>query len=427
MALASGLISESSGAKHRPSRPMLYVGWRVVAALALCTFIVYGASLYAFIVISEPLAREFRWSAAQTGSLVSAMWVIAPLALFTAPLAERVGAWRLAAFGLVVQAVALAAVDLVSAFWQLYLLRIIMGVGKVSLMTAAPAIISRWFGRRFATAMSLVWAAMSAGGLVLSPLAERLTAAVGWKAAALVLAGLLMVTPILARFIASSADPPVENEEFPTRAVVAAVAEPASPSILTALRKMSVPIAMLILGCVICSGVFSIAVITLTPSLLEEAGISRSASVLLLGLTAGGSMVGSGSIGWIADRRGIITGAITVILSVTGTLLALTVLPTIPSIALGVVCALTAGYAIGSGEVLWIALTRRAVGPALFATAYGGYFFALQLGYVVGGGAAGWTLDHFHRVGAIAFLGLIFLAPGLCSLVLGRTRRDAIA
>ena len=403
----------------------IYHGWRVVAVLFLCTFMVFGASLYAFVVFAEPLAREFHWSAGQTGSLISAMWLVAPLALIGAPAVKRIGAWRLVVIGLGLQAVALAAIDVITTFWQLYLLRIVMGFGKIALMTGAPAIVSAWFSRRFATAMALVWAGMSAGGLVLSPIAERLEAALGWKGAALVLAGLMMATLFAARWIAS-ADPAAKGEQPSDEPSPddAPLRETGSASVEKGWRNLSLPVTALMFWCVICTGVLSIAVITLMPPLVERAGISRAAAAALLGLSAGGSMFGSGSIGWITDRFGVRVGAVIVSLAVVSGLVGLGLLPGAPTIVLATSSALAMGYAYGAGEMLWIALTRQVFGPGLFATAYGGYYLAVQLGYAVGGGLTGWVLDHFERAGVLAYLALLFTSPGVCSLLLRPARRS---
>src|SRR5712672_2970133 len=113
------------------SRSRLYWGWYVVAALFIGGFALYGAGLYSFILFVTPLSQEFHWSRAATGGLVSAFWLSAPLALVADPLIRRFGVKRLAATGIVVEAVCLILLFSASHLWQMYLLRALAGLGKV--------------------------------------------------------------------------------------------------------------------------------------------------------------------------------------------------------------------------------------------------------------------------------------------------------
>lgn len=131
-------MGEGNSATATTSRKGLYFGWRIVAAMTLTTATVYGTLFFSFIMLGAPLAKQFGWSSAETGSLVSAMWVIAPLALFVAPVIERLGAFRVIMLGLALQAATFACLGLIESFWQLYLLRIVMGVGKVITVVSVP-------------------------------------------------------------------------------------------------------------------------------------------------------------------------------------------------------------------------------------------------------------------------------------------------
>ena len=148
--------------------------WGVAAILFFGLACLFGIALYGFIILAQPMAHERGWSAAQTGALVSAMWLASPLALFCAPIIERVGARRLFVAGLVILAIAFGSVVLVSSFWQLYLLRLAMGVGKTLCAVSVPVIVTRHFSERFGTAMAIVWSGGAVGGLAFSPLTEFL-------------------------------------------------------------------------------------------------------------------------------------------------------------------------------------------------------------------------------------------------------------
>jgi MFS family permease len=153
--------------------------WQVLIGLSLCIFALMGVSVYGFIILVSSLAADMHWSAAQSGGLVSAMWIAAPLALFGTPLVVRFGPWRLAVASLLIQAISLWALPYVDQFWQLYLLRLFTGTGKIILVTSAPVIIAQYFSTRFATAISLFWAAAVGAGLVFAPLTEHLVESMG--------------------------------------------------------------------------------------------------------------------------------------------------------------------------------------------------------------------------------------------------------
>jgi len=184
------------------SPPMLHFGWRVVAASFLVTFTIYGVSIFAFIVLIQSLAVQRGWTPADTGGLVSAMWLAAPLALLAGPLAQRANPWRMIAVGIALQAVAIASMLVVTDIWQIYLLRFAMGVGKVMAIAALPMLVSPWFKTRFATAMAIVWAGGSAGGLVLSPVMDALIVDYGWQRAALIVAAGAIVCLVVIQLLA---------------------------------------------------------------------------------------------------------------------------------------------------------------------------------------------------------------------------------
>jgi MFS family permease len=420
----------------------IYFGWQIVVALFLVTFAIFGVSIYSFIIFTQPLAREFGWSATQTGGLVSAMWFVAPIALFSGLLTTRVPAWRLIVFGLCVQAAVLVSLGFVTELWQLYLLRMVMGVGKIVAITAAPVILARWFSRRFATAMAFVWAGGAAGGLILAPLTETLVSAIGWRPAALAIAvGLLVVTLVITLIARGSSSPEQLgwqlDGDLPAGVLAGAVGGEPSPTQLEgepadqaltgrqALRALNPLTSFLMFVSVTGTGMAAIAVMTQEPVLLEGAGLTPALAATLLGVTAGGSLVGSFTIGWIMDRLHGLWGGAIVAGAVFAGVAALGLLPNFPGLLLSVIGAFCLGYGFGAGEPLWIALTKRQFGAALFATTYGGWYVALQAGYAAGGSVAGWSFEHLGARGFLMFVALVYVPAAICSLTLRAARQPA--
>jgi predicted MFS family arabinose efflux permease len=427
----TGYVDDSTVIKP-PRR--IYFGWRIVLALFLVTFALYGVSIFSFIIFTQPLSHQFGWSPAQMGGLVSAMWLVAPLALFSGVVTTRLPAWGLIIFGLCVQAAVLASLGFVSELWQLYLLRLVMGLGKVVTITAVPIVVARWFSRRFATAMALVWAGGSAGGLVMAPLTEAVISAMGWKLAAVAIAAGLLAVVLLIVLLARGAASPeqlglaVDGGLHPGRNPTPEPNAPAATTVSSGrrdLRAIHPLTAFFMFISVTGAGMAAIAVYTQEPSLLQGGGLSPAFAAGLLGLTAGGGLVGSVTIGWMLDRLHGLWSSAVVAGSVFVGLLAFVLLPHGPAVLLSVIGALGLGYGFGSGEVLWIALTKRQFGEALFPTTYGGWYFALQAGYAAGGSLAGWSFEHLGTLGYLGFVGLVYLPPAICSLVIRGAHQPA--
>src|SRR5580698_3383239 len=183
------------------TRMPLYHGRKVLAALFMAGFMVYGGGLYCFVLLVPPLTEEFHWSRAATGGLVTAFWLSAPLILLGGAAIKRFGAIRLLIAGILIEAVCVALLSTVSAFGEMYALRAAMGVGKVMFAVTLPYTVSRWFSRHYSLALGTVWAGWHMGGMVLAPITGLIIVRYGWRAACLSIAvGLVTIglLPVLA-------------------------------------------------------------------------------------------------------------------------------------------------------------------------------------------------------------------------------------
>src|ERR1700691_2315428 len=179
----------------------IYHGRKVLAALFMAGFMVYGGGLYCFVLLVPPLTEEFHWSRAATGGLVTAFWLSAPLILLGGSAIKRFGATRLLIAGILIEAACLAMLSTVSTFGEMYLLRVAMGVGKVMFAVTLPYTVSRCFSRHYSLGLGIVWAGWHVGGLVLVPITGLIIAHYSWRVACLVIvAGLLTIglAPMLA-------------------------------------------------------------------------------------------------------------------------------------------------------------------------------------------------------------------------------------
>ena len=199
--MAQTFTGISLGSLYDATTMPIYHGRKVLAALFMAGFMVYGGGLYCFVLLVPPLTQEFHWSRAATSGLVTAFWLSAPLILCGGWAIKRFGAIRLLIAGIIIEAVCVALLSTVSAFGEMYLLRAAMGVGKVMFAVTLPYAVSRWFSRHYSLGLGVVWAGWHVGGMVLAPLTGLIIVHYGWRAACLAIAaGLVTIglAPILA-------------------------------------------------------------------------------------------------------------------------------------------------------------------------------------------------------------------------------------
>jgi OFA family oxalate/formate antiporter-like MFS transporter len=435
-------VRESPFNQHRPQtvtvdiarnsdlvRPenRIYFGWKIVLALFLCTFALYGVSIYSFILLTTPMGAEYGWSNARMGTLVSAMWLTAPLALFFAPVIRKLGAWRLLFLGLGCQAVVMLGLAVSTELWHVYALRAFMGLGKIAIVVSVPVIITYWFLRRFATAIAIVWAGGSAGGFVLSPLTHQLIATLGWRPTSVVIAGgifvFMAIVYLIMRRAASPADLGLEKDGMPRESSAtesstgsARDEEDEVLDLKSTLKSIQWSTAAIMFVAVVGLALAVVSILSQEPAILTGAGLSASTAATLLGVLSAAAMIGAASIGWILDRFPTVFGALLVSgLMYTGLSFLYQTLQA-PSLLIAVLASAALGYAMGAGEVLWMTLTKFQFGAAAFATTYGGWFLAMQIGYGSGGGLSGWILENMGSTEVIVFVALVFLPAAIFSV-----------
>jgi MFS family permease len=361
----------------------LYYGWKVVAALFLAGFMVYGGGLYCFVLFVPRITAEFGWSHAATNGLFSVFWLTAPLTLLGGYGIKRYGMAKLLVAGVILEALCVIVLATLSSLWQMYLLRILMGLGKVMFAVTLPYAISRWFTRRFSLALGIGWAGWHIGGLVLAPLVSLIIDHYSWRAACFAIGGGLLTIGLLpmtaALRVRSSADLGLGPDGEPLESAEPAPDSKASGS-TDALRGS--------LGAVVRSPVFLlVAIVTVLyystyggllaqeAAVVEAAGFTPRLASLVLGSTAGFAAVGGLFGGWLLDRysiSGVGMGIHSVLLI--GAIALLAVARQHSSAAL-IGYAVAFGTAIGASDLYFVALLRRRFARVSVAYIYSAWYF----------------------------------------------------
>lgn len=432
-AILAGLMQSSTAVLSTP----VYHGWKVLAALFLAGFFVYGGGLYCFVLFVTPLTQEFGWSRAATGGIVSAFWLSAPLLIVGGVAMRRFGVTRLLVIGIIVEALCVLMLASVSTLPQMYLLRAAMGFGKIMFAVTIPVTIARWFSRRFGLALGIAWAGWHVGGMALTPVTEKIIERFGWRGACVALGvGLLAfaLLPILwVQRIGSPAELGLglDGDRLKGVAATAARGEPAP-----AMRPAAEPAGTL--GDLLRSPLFwLIAAATLffyltyggmlahQAAIVEGAGYTPRLAAYVLGSTAGFAALGGLGTGWMVDRlplprvgvlmHGLLLAGAVALVSVNAT----------PSIAMLVAYAACFGVTIGGSDIFFVKLMRERFPHVNVDHAYS-VWYCIELGTLwLSGIFAGWVFDltgNYTRT--LALLAASAVVAAILSTLAVRIRRS---
>lgn len=176
----------------------IYYGWYITFACAALMFVGVGVGYYGLAVFLGPLQDEHGWSntavSGATGLYFSISGIVGAI---IGPRIDRSGPIKFMTFGLILNGLAAASIGLVNELWQLYLVYSLLAVAfGMSAGVAVNAIMTRWYVRRRARAMSISATGVSMGGVVLSPLIARLVDVGGTSLAAPLMGILIIVVAI---------------------------------------------------------------------------------------------------------------------------------------------------------------------------------------------------------------------------------------
>ncbi len=287
----------------------IHYGWVVAGATFLA--LLGSAGMRGVLpVYFVPLEHELGWSRAALANVGAASILAYGLTQpFAGGLCDRFGPRVVVAVAVAFCGLGALAMSAVSRLWLFALVSVGLvatGAGAAS-MTAGTSIAARWFTHRRALVVSIAGAGVSAGQLVVIPLADWLTVGHGWRAANLVLGLLLLglVLPVCAWLIRSDpADLGLRRhgEDGEARSPEAAAADARVTPIGAALKTSGF---WLLAGSFAICGYTSFGVVGvhLIPHAIDE-GFTSSQAAAAVALMGGMNIVGTMLSGWFCDRLG---------------------------------------------------------------------------------------------------------------------------
>ncbi len=289
------------------TRSRVFYGWWVTIAFAVMVFLSTGVrfSVGPFL---KPIVADLGTDRATYSLVVSlSLFLFGLFMPFVGRLVERWGARPVAVLGTLVFGASLAGTGLVTQLWQLtivYGVLVALGLSATGHVVGS-AVVSRWFTRRRATALSVLGAASMAGMSLLVPVAMWLILTVGWRATyAIIGFGAVVVLLPLALWVVRESpesmglSPDGLAREEPTAAEALA---PERTTVKDAVR--TTPFWQLCGGMFTCGFSMSLLSAHGVPMLTDH-GYHAMLASSAIGVLGASSFVGAMLLGAIADRFG---------------------------------------------------------------------------------------------------------------------------
>jgi predicted MFS family arabinose efflux permease len=332
---------------------------RLVAVFAVTQTVGYGVLYYAFSVLLTPITADLHTSTAHvTLALTISVLIAAVAAIPVGRWLDRHGGRALMTTGSLLGATAVAAWSQIHTLWQLYAVFVLIGLASaMSLYEAAFSVLIAIAepGRRDSALLSVTIVAGFASSIFF-PLTAWLTDAVGWRAALLVLAGLLAATAIPSHL---TAVPGRNAHRLHSRVRSGATATEALRD-----RRFWLLAAAFILHAAAVS-----AVGVLLVAFLRQAGHTATVAAALAGLLGVLSVTGRLATTGLARRHGMttVTAAVLAIQAI-----GIAALPYLgQSVAGAAACVIAFGLGFGVATIARPAIVAARYGTARYATIAG--------------------------------------------------------
>ena len=403
--------------------PRVHPAWIVLGALTVC--MLAGSGLRSvFGVYIKPMEAEFGWTrGALSGAAAVSLLLLGAVGPFVGRLADRWGPRNVIAISLFVLALGAIGSSFIQKLWHVYVMTgvfMALGAGGVALTTGST-VVARWFEARRGLAIGIAAGGMSAGQLIVIPLATALTVWFGWRTSFLWLGiGLLvLVLPVCLALIRNNpedrgARPYGATGPAPTRAEAEATRVAGRVGVSEAAQTL--PFWLLMGTFFVCGYTSNGMVLThFMPHALEHNFTAFQASSAL-GVMGAMNIMGTLASGWICDRFGR-RGPLATYYFVRGvSLLFLLYVWNVPSLHLW---AALFGLNYISTVPPTTTLTANIYGPYSVGELSGWIFFAHQVGSALGAALAGWVFELTGTYSS-AFLSaavLAFVAAGLAMMI----------
>ncbi len=410
----------------------VFYGWYVVVACALLMFVGVGVGYYGLPIFLKPLKDEHGWTTTQVSVASTIYFCIAGLtAAIIGPQVDRRGPVMFMIVGTIVNGVSAVFIGLVDQLWQLYLVYFVFAVAYgMSSAIAVNAIMTRWFIRKRALAMSFSSTGVSLGGVFVAPVASRLITAGGLELATPLLGALVIVVamPVILLVISWEPSQMGLRPDGDAEGVVSVAAR--GTTLASQNRSWTRSEAFRTLGFWGIFVAFLLALIAQTGyvihqvSFLEERLGSRNEAAFTISVTAAGSIIARLVVGVFADGvdKRLLTGILFV---VQGTAILLIIHT--ENIAATWALTLVFGLTIGNIYMMQSLLVGEIFGIVSFGSIFGLISLAGQVGSGLGPFGVGFLHDQTGGYGVPFTVTALLTYAAAVAILFAKPQRGARA
>ncbi len=376
----------------------VFYGWYIAIACACLMFVGVGVGYYGLPIFLRPLQEENGWSNTQVSWAPAIYFCVSGVtSAFIGPYIDKYGPTKFMLIGTVVNGISASFIGLVGELWLLYLVYFVFAVAfGMSSGIAVNAIMTRWFVRRRALAMSISSTGVSLGGVILAPVASMLVEAGGLELATPVLGILVLVValPTILLLIAWEPRQMGLNPDGDSSEQIQAAS--IRPGMAAQYKTWTRPEAMRTVGFWAIFTAFLLVLIAQTGyvihqvSFLEERLGSRNEAAFTLSVTALGSIIARLVVGIFAD--GVDRRLLTIILFVVQATSIMLIIHT-ENIAATWALTLIFGLTIGNVYMMQSLLVGELFGMVSFGAIFGLISLAGQAGSGIGPIGVGFLED----------------------------------
>jgi len=164
----------------------IYYGWKIVAAIFVLLTFTSGLSFYNHAIYLNALAEQPAFTVSIASSAVSIFFFTGGITgLFVAKWVQEYDPRICISAGALLSFLSLSVLAYVTTTWQLFLVYGLFGAGfSASSLIPATTLVTKWFRRRRAMALSISSTGLSLGGVILTPLSILMVESLGFEIAA---------------------------------------------------------------------------------------------------------------------------------------------------------------------------------------------------------------------------------------------------
>ena len=402
----------------------LFHGWLIVMSITIL-FITSGAAPFA--IVLKQLMEQFHTGRGEVSLSQSVTMISGGITgIFVGRLLHRHSPKKFLLWGSVASGASILLISLANSLWFLYIFYLVAGMaGAFSNAIASFTMLSKWFIRKWGTAMGIVLAGGAIGNMIIQPFVGFIAQTFGWRTTYLFAGSLILAinVPLILFVLKDSpesmgllpdGDKSKEIVKFqngnplfqtPSEPNTAPQNTQLFPSLNSLpLWLMGISFAFVSIG--------SSAITTQEVSFITDMKVSAAIAASARGITLGIGAISALVSGWMADR--LTSRYVTILfflLSIAGMLILMQA-DTMSKIWLFVVIY---GLGIGAFGTLLPIVTRDIFGASNFSTMFGFVMVLLLAGNAIGAPVAGFMYDatgSYH--GIFVIITIINAAAILC-------------